>query len=78
MRDKARRWIGAEGEGEYAECDRRREMRGEIVPSTRAEEEMHEVAVVEQERGFAEFGRKIREEYWTFEEGWTNLNHGQF
>lgn len=23
-----------------------------------------------------QFGRKLREEYWSFEEGWTNLNHG--
>lgn len=27
-------------------------------------------------RGGLEFGRAMREKYWTFEEGWVNINHG--
>lgn len=62
-REKLHRWVGQEAGVEYAEVERRRAMRGEISPR-------------ETPGVLPEFGRKMREKYWSFEEGWTNLNHG--
>lgn len=61
MRDKAARWIGTEGAEEYAEVDRRRAMAGFITPP------VEELPV---------FGKEFRNKYWSFDKGYTNVNHG--
>ena len=72
MRDKAHRWVGASADSnEFAEVDRRRAMGGFITPPVLAEE-MNKVKL-----DLPEFGAKFRKEYWSFEEGWNNINHGE-
>lgn len=63
MRDKAARWIGTEGAEEYAEVDRRRAMAGFITPP------VEELPV---------FGKEFRNKYWSFDKGYTNVNHGSY
>ncbi|KAL8279230.1 hypothetical protein RQP46_008267 [Phenoliferia psychrophenolica] len=73
MREKAHRWVGTSADkAEYAEVDRRRAMGGKITPpvdaadSTAAEKEL------------PVFGAKFREQFWQFEQGWNNINHGSY
>lgn len=81
LRDKAHRWVGAAGEAEYAETDRRRAMEGQITPSEGAVETEHRIAElvepVSEEAELERFGRAFGKKYWQFEDGWINLNHGQ-
>lgn len=78
LRDSASRWIGDEGEKEYVEVDRRRAMGGFITP-TGVKEEKDKIT---QERGketeLEPFGKAFGKKWWTFEDGWVNLNHGEF
>jgi len=84
LRDKVHRWVGAAGEKEYADVDRLREATGSIILSTREEVEVHAVAeegglaasIATGEARLERFGRQFGKKWWTFEEGWTNLNHG--
>lgn len=80
MRESAHRWVGAEGEkrGEYAEVDRRRAMGGFITPTgVREVEESARRDINGAQKQYEPLGKAIREKYWTFEEGWVNLNHGE-
>lgn len=78
LRDSAHKWVGAEGEAEYAEVDRRREMRGDITPTppNGVQEVMDKVLNEGGQPKFAEFGRSLAQKYWSFEHGWINVNHG--
>lgn len=76
LRDKLHRWVGGPPggesdpnsgeENEYAEVDRRRAMNGKIVSSEQKGDEG--VLPI--------FGHRVRDEFWSFEKGYTNLNHG--
>lgn len=76
LRDKAHRWVGVAGEKEYAEVDRRREMKGDISPSSR-DEQVDSSGREEGQGELEPFGRAFGKKWWTFEEGWINLNHGK-
>lgn len=88
LRDKAHRWVGPAGEGEYAEVDRWREIKGDVSLSGTVGLEREIAGVVggelggpegvaEGEGAFERFGRAFGSKWWNFEEGWINLNHGQ-
>lgn len=83
--------VEGESNPDYTATDRRRGFNGAIQPSGKTTPEgMKEVAreVKEElkdegkESGKYEtpdgvkFGKDLREKYWNFEDGWTNLNHG--
>ncbi|GAA5884190.1 hypothetical protein JCM6882_002172 [Rhodosporidiobolus microsporus] len=91
MRDSAHRWVGAGSatNPDFAEVDRRRAMGGVITPrgvqaeANKVEEELQagELDARLEEAGGTqseEFGKKLGEKYWSFKEGWTNLNHGAY
>ncbi|GAA5930368.1 hypothetical protein JCM10213_001072 [Rhodosporidiobolus nylandii] len=88
LRDSAHRWVGvgADSNPDYAEVDRRRAMGGVITPrgvQNEVEKVGDEITQgkldvrVEQVKG-EEYGKKLREMYWRFEEGWVNANHGSY
>ena len=70
LRDKAHRWVGTGAGKEYEEVERRRAMAGSITPGNQEEMQMVEP--------LPEFGKSFREKYWSFEEGWLNVNHGSY
>lgn len=71
MTDKSHRWVGKGAtSGEYAEVDRRRAMEGTINGISALE-------LATGDQSVPAFGKALRERYWSFEEGWTNLNHGE-
>lgn len=71
MREKAHRWVDrSTDQAKYAEVDRRRAMGGVITPPVLA------VDSKSANSDLPVFGAKFREQYWAFEEGWNNINHG--
>lgn len=59
-------WIGnGQSEAEYLEVDRRRQMEGKIIRQNGHER-----------NSLPEFGHSMRDQYFSFERGYINLNHG--
>ncbi|GAA6061312.1 hypothetical protein JCM10212_005426 [Sporobolomyces blumeae] len=89
----AHRWVGAAGDKEYEEVDRRRAMGGFTTPKGVQQAEQAALGAdttqVATSAGgtrledFAskdgcKFGKELRERYWKFEPGWVNINHGSY
>ncbi|GAA5877343.1 hypothetical protein JCM8547_003839 [Rhodosporidiobolus lusitaniae] len=89
MRDSAHRWVGvgANDNPGFAEVDRRRAMGGVITPrgvkeeAEKVEQELREGRLdkeLAKNVDDVQFGKKFREKYWRFKEGWVNINHGSY
>lgn len=62
-------WIGnGHNEAEYVEVDRRRQMEGKII---RSNGHIHE-----KKSDLPKFGHSMRDQCFSFEKGYINLNHG--
>ncbi|GAA5995345.1 hypothetical protein JCM5350_003959 [Sporobolomyces pararoseus] len=73
LKDCLDRWVGQESR-EFIEVEEKRK-RGEFSHSVARND------FVQQEFRTStgeKFGREVRERYWGFEKGWTNLNHGSY
>jgi hypothetical protein len=65
LRDKVHRWVGAGADmNEYSEVDRRLAANQAGFP------------VFEKGGAQPAFGHGLRDEFWQFEPGWINMNHG--
>ncbi|GJN94198.1 hypothetical protein Rhopal_007272-T1 [Rhodotorula paludigena] len=91
LRDSAHRWVGvgSENNPDYAEVDRRRQMKGVITPrgvqesAADALEQVDERLEVEKEKlqnhvEHEPFGRALRTKYWGFDPDYVPLNHGSY
>lgn len=80
LRESAHRWVGANSENQpdYVEVDRRRAMNGFITPTgvQQVSDKVKNELNLDDKKGLLPLGQAIREKYWDFEDGWTNLNHG--
>ncbi|KAK4698914.1 hercynylcysteine S-oxide lyase, partial [Phenoliferia sp. Uapishka_3] len=75
MRDKAHRWVGQSESDEYAEVDRRRAMGGFTTPPDLSKVAQNGTSDAE---ALPVFGSQFGKDFWSFEEGWTNVNHGSY
>lgn len=77
LREKAHLWVGNGGDGnaDYVEVDRRRQMEGKIIhdrsSSTDRSRDGRDTM-----KSWPEFGHAMRDAQFSFEHGYLNLNHG--
>ncbi|GAA5938110.1 uncharacterized protein JCM15063_005467 [Sporobolomyces koalae] len=85
LRDASHRWLGPQGEKEYVDVDRKRDEASLDGPTGIAHAQLEVINGSNDERDTTprastgeKFGKQLRERYWNFEEGWTNINHGSY